>query len=206
MGDDFRSLVQQRLFPALGLRHSFIQVPASERARYAWGYGDDNKPIRLTPGMLSDETYGVRTTAADLIRFVQENIEPSGLPAGIREAIVQTHVGYFHAGPMTQDLIWEQYPYPVALESLLAGNSYRMLFQPVPVNPIVPPQPPRRNVWLNKTGTTNGFGAYVAFVPSRRLGIVLLANRNYPIPDRVVAAYRILRALGAAGGKGRRAT
>jgi beta-lactamase class C len=198
MGADFRSLMQQRLFPTLGLRHSFIEVPASERARYAWGFTGENKPIRMTPGTLSDETYGVRTTAADMIRFVQENIEPSELPSAIREAITQTHVGYFHAGPMTQDLIWEQYPYPVAPASLVAGKSARMFFRPVPVNAIVPPQKPMRNVWLNKTGSTNGFGAYVAFIPSKRLGIVLLANKAYPIADRVIAAYRILSALAPA--------
>jgi beta-lactamase class C len=195
MGDDFRSLMEQRLFPALGLRHTFIVLPRSERARYAWGVGDDDKPIRFTQGILWEETYGVRATAADMIRFVQENIDPSGLPAPMREAIEQTHVGYFHDGPMTQDLIWEQYPYPVALTSLLDGNSYRVFLHPTRVSAIVPPQRPMRNVWLNKTGSTNGFGAYVAFIPSKRLGIVLLANRNYPIPDRVAAAYRILSAL-----------
>jgi beta-lactamase class C len=197
MGATFRSLVQDRLFPALGLHQSFIEIPASERARYAWGFTDDDRPIRMTAGMLSDETYGVRTTAADMIRFVRENIDPSALPSGIREAVAQTHVGYFHAGPMTQDLVWEHYPYPVALNSLLAGNSYRMFLQPTRVDPIVPPRPATPNVWVNKTGTTNGFGAYVAFIPSKRLGIVLLANKNYPIPDRVVAAYRILSAIGA---------
>ena len=46
---------------------------------------------------------------------------------------------------------------------------------------------------FNKTGSTNGFGAYAAFVPSRRAGIVLLANRNYPIPARIDAAYAVLR-------------
>jgi beta-lactamase class C len=195
IGSDFRSLIQQRLFPALGLRKTFILIPASEHARYAWGFTDENKPIRMTAGMLSDETYGVRTTAADMIRFVQENIDPAALPSPIRDAVTQTHIGYFQAGPMTQDLIWEQYPYPVALTSLLSGNSVRMLLQPTPVKSIIPPQLPRQNVWLNKTGSTNGFGAYVAFIPSQRLGIVLLANKNYPIADRVVAAYRILRAL-----------
>ncbi len=196
--EDFRSLEQQRLFPALGLGHSFIVIPASERARYAWGFDDDGKPIRMTPGILWEETYGVRATATDMIRFVRENIDPSGLPAPLREAITQTHLGYFQDGPMTQDLIWEQYPYPVALTSLLDGNSYRVFLHPTRVSAIVPPQPPTRNVWLNKTGSTNGFGAYVAFVPSKRLGIVLLANRNYPIPDRVAAAYRILSALAPA--------
>ena len=187
--------MQQRLFPALGLHHSFIDIPASERARYAWGYTDGDKPIRMKTGTLSDETYGVRATATDMIRFVQENIDSSNLSLTLREAIAQTHVGYFCAGPMTQDLIWEQYPYPVALTSLLDGNSYRMFFQPVRAKAIVPPRQPMQRAWLNKTGSTNGFGAYVAFIPSKRLGIVLLANKNYPIPDRVAAAYRILSAL-----------
>lgn len=195
MGDDFRSLMQQRLLPALGLKHSFIAIPANERADYAWGYKDDDTPIRMKAGMLADETYGIRTTAGDMIRFVQENIDPSALPATIREAIVQTHRGYFRAGPMTQDLIWEQYAYPVALSALLAGNSSRMLFDPVPVKAIVPPQPPLQQAWLNKTGSTNGFAAYVAFVPAKKLGVVLLANKDYPIPDRVTAAYGIMRAL-----------
>lgn len=195
MGEDFRTLMQQRLFPALGLHHSFIAIPANERGRYAWGYTDDNTSIRMKTGMLSDETYGIRTTAADMIRFVQENIDPSGLPATIREAITQTHTGYFHAGPMTQDLVWEQYPYPVALPSLLDGNSPKMIFQPTRATAIVPPQPPMQKAWLNKTGSTNGFAAYVAFIPSKRLGIVLLANKDYPIADRVTAAYRILSVL-----------
>ena len=196
MGEDFRSLVQQRLFPALGLKHSFIAVPANEFPEYAWGYTSKGKPIRMAPGILSD-TYGVKTTAGDLIRFLQENIDPAGLSEPLQQAIAQTHTGYFRAGPMTQDLIWEQYPYPVALTSLQHGNSYKMILNPNPVRPIRPPQVPQKRVLLDKTGSTNGFGAYGAFVPSERLGIVLLANTNYPIPDRVSAAYRILSALHA---------
>jgi len=36
---------------------------------------------------------------------------------------VSTHTGYFKAGVMTQDLIWEQYQYPVALKTRLEANS-----------------------------------------------------------------------------------
>lgn len=197
MGQNFRSLAQGQLFPALGLKHTFIDIPASELPNYAWGYDDTGEPIRMKLGTLGHEAYGVRTTATDLIRFVQENIDPSGLPLSLRQAITDTHTGYFHAGPMVQDLIWEQYPYPVALASLLDGNAYTMIFTATPVRAIVPPEAPHPSVWLNKTGSTNGFGAYAAFVPAKRLGIVLLANRSYPIPDRVSAAYHILQALNA---------
>ena len=192
MREDFRSLVQRRLLPALGLHHTFIAIPAGKDADYAWGYTDEEQPIRMAAGTLSDESYGIRATAADVLRFVQENIDPSDLPAALREAVMQTHTGYFRAGGMTQDLIWEQYSYPVELRSLLHGNSYEMIFTPTPVVAVAPPQPPTAAAWLNKTGSTKGFAAYVAFVPSKKLGIVLLANKDYPIPDRVTAAYRIL--------------
>lgn len=116
-----------------------------------------------------------------------------------QRAITDTHTGYFQSGVLTQDLMWEQYPYPVELRTLQAGNSLEMALNGTPSTAIKPPLPPQQNVWINKTGSTSGFGAYVAFVPQKRIGIVMLANRNFPNEARVSAAHQILTALD--GGK-----
>ena len=195
MGQDFATLMDQRLFPGLGLKSSYIHVPKSVMENYAQGYTRENTPIRMDNAVLSAEAYGVKTTAPDMIHFLQENIKSTSLPEQLKRAIENTHTGYFKAGPMTQDLIWEQYPYPVTLNALLEGNSSTMAFDAVPVTEIEPPEKPREDVWINKTGSTNGFGAYVAFVPEKRLGIVILANKNYPNDARITAAFIILTAI-----------
>lgn len=195
LGGDFVPVMEGRLFPALGLTHTYLVVPAAQQARYAQGYTAKGSPVRLAPGVMGAEAYGVRTTAADMLRFVEANLGMLPLDAQWRRALLATHTGYYQVGPMTQDLIWEQYPFPVALPVLLAGNAPRMLFEANPAVALHPPQPPRDDVLLNKTGSTNGFGAYVAFAPKAGVGIVLLANRSYPIEGRVTAGYEILRQL-----------
>lgn len=195
MGEPFDDLMEGKIFPGLGLTHTYIRVPQDQMGNYAYGYSKSNKPIRVGPGALDSEAYGVKTTAADMIHFLEANMDSSKLDKTLQSAIATTHTGYYRIGDMTQGLGWEMYAYPTSLERLQAGNSNEMSRNPNKANKLVPPQPPRRDVLINKTGSTNGFGAYVAFVPANGIGIVMLANRNYPIPARIKAAYRILTAL-----------
>ncbi|MDP9731776.1 UNVERIFIED_ORG: beta-lactamase class C [Rhizobium sp. SORGH_AS260] len=194
MGQGYDAAMQDTLFPALGLKDTFTVVPKAKLANYAQGYTRNDEPARLTPGILSSEAYGVRSTATDMIRFVNANLGLEKLDGKIRQAIASTHTGYFAVGAMTQDLIWEQYARPVALKTLVQSNSGALL-KTVPVQEIAPPLKPGQDVFVNKTGSTNGFGAYVAFIPQRKLGIVILANKNYPNEDRVTAAVEILTAV-----------
>lgn len=197
MHQEFEGLMHGTLFPALGLKNTFITIPSSNTADYAQGYRRNGKPARMAPAVLSSEAYGVKSTATDMIRFIDANMGLVQLDGKLQQAMMRTHIGYFSVGAMTQDLIWEQYPFPATLQTLIDGNSAAML-KTIPASEIVPPMKPRHDVWINKTGSTNGFGAYVAFIPGEKLGIVILANKNYPNEDRVSAAYHILTALDAA--------
>ncbi|VVD69590.1 beta-lactamase/D-alanine carboxypeptidase [Pandoraea horticolens] len=195
MHGDFSTLVTEHVFKPLDMKHTFIRVPEDQQANYAWGYGKDDKPVRVTTAVFEKEAYGVKTTASDLLRFVRANLGTPVHDNSLQQAMRATHTGYFFDKPMTQDLAWEQYPYPVSVDALLEGNSTRMARESTPARELSPPMAPTPAAWVNKTGSMSGFGAYVAFVPSKQMGIVLLANKNYPMDERIRAAHHILTTL-----------
>ncbi|HCE3811874.1 TPA: PDC family class C beta-lactamase [Pseudomonas aeruginosa] len=195
LGQPFERLMEQQLFPALGLEQTHLDVPEAALAQYAQGYGKDDRPLRVGPGPLDAEGYGVKTSAADLLRFVDANLHPERLDRPWAQALDATHRGYYKVGDMTQGLGWEAYDWPISLKRMQAGNSTPMALQPHRIARLPAPQALEGQRLLNKTGSTNGFGAYVAFVPGRDLGLVILANRNYPNAERVKIAYAILSGL-----------
>ncbi|WP_265920991.1 class C beta-lactamase [Cupriavidus nantongensis] len=195
MGQPFEVLMEQTMFPALGLRSTYITVPKARMKDYAYGYARDGKAVRVTPGVLDAEAYGVKTTSSDMMRFVMANIDSSGLDQPLQRALATTRTGYFKVGDMVQGLAWEMYAWPAQPDSVLAGSSQQVVFEANPVARLEPPQAARSAMLVNKTGSTNGFGAYVAYVPSQRIGIVMLANKNYPVAERVKAAFKVLQYL-----------
>ncbi|AXA01031.1 PDC family class C beta-lactamase [Pseudomonas aeruginosa] len=195
LGQPFERLMEQQVFPALGLEQTHLDVPEAALAQYAQGYGKDDRPLRVGPGPLDAEGCGVKTSAADLLRFVDANLHPERLDRPWAQALDATHRGYYKVGDMTQGLGWEAYDWPISLKRLQAGNSTPMALQPHRIARLPAPQALEGQRLLNKTGSTNGFGAYVAFVPGRDLGLVILANRNYPNAERVKIAYAILSGL-----------
>jgi beta-lactamase class C len=194
MKGQFADLIEADLLPKLGVKQCFIRVPQAQMQNYAWGYRD-NKPIRMRQAVFDVEAYGLKCTAAGLLRFVEDNMRPGTLEMPVRRAVEATQVGYFKVGGTVQGFGWEQYPYPVALKRLVAGNSTEMSMKPNAASRIDPPLKPSGPTLFNKTGSTGGFSAYAAFVPEKGIGIVMLANKALQSPPRVTAAHAVLEAL-----------
>lgn len=196
LGQPFKVAMQNTLLPQLGLKNTYISVPADKAALYAQGYDKQQKPVRVSPGALDSEAYGIKTSAQDLAHYVMVNMHPDALENPLQQAIATTHTGYYTLNGMTQGLGWEYYPYPITLQALIDGNSTPMAMQAHKVDWLATPHVQPANVLFNKTGSTGGFGAYVAYVPSKDIGVVILANKNYPNAERVKVAHAILSALG----------
>ncbi|GME43096.1 MULTISPECIES: class C beta-lactamase [unclassified Pantoea] len=194
---DYEQAMERHVFQPLRLTRTYITVPPSMMLNYAWGY-KNGQPVRVSPGMLDAEAYGIKSTARDMLTFMQANIDPNRLSAGnavLRNAIRTAQSRYFKVGSLYQGLGWEIYDWPVDAETLLRDNDNAVALKPRPATQVNPVGPSQSASWVHKTGATNGFGAYIAFIPEQNSGIVLLANKNYPNPLRISVAWQILQAL-----------
>ncbi len=95
MSEPFDALMQSMLFPALGMKHSFIRMPSAQMKNYAQGYTESDAPIRMPAGVLGDEAYGIRTTAGDMVRFLRANMDLLVLDPKLQRAVDATHTGYY---------------------------------------------------------------------------------------------------------------
>ena len=190
----FSSLLEEIIFPQLNLKHTYVNVPEAQKTNYALGYDENNKPVRVNPGPLSDEAYGVKSTLPDMLKFVNSNLNIDKNSPAMKKSILDTHKGYFKVADsgMTQALGWEMFSYPTTSEILQASNSKQILMGSNPVVKVL--SQPKSKVF-HKTGSTNGFGAYVLFIPEEGFGLVMLMNKKIPNVDRIKAAYNVFETL-----------
>lgn len=191
MGMSYADAMQTDLFPALGLTNTWIDVPDHAAGAYAFGCDrETNAPIRVTPGVLDDEAYGVKSSARDMLRLLDVELGNADVSGEIRDAVARTQMGQFETRLYTQAMIWEAYPWPADTERLVEGNGYDFILKPQTMRDVTGVSD--ETVILNKTGSTNGFGGYVVMVPGEELGVVVLANRNYPNEARVRATLDLI--------------
>jgi CubicO group peptidase (beta-lactamase class C family) len=194
-GMGFEEAMVKRVLQPLNLKHTWIHVPASEAPQYAWGYRD-GKALHVGPGMLDAEAYGVKSTVEDMASWLQANMNPQQVREPmLQQGIEKAQSRYWRSGSLYQGLGWEMLNWPVAAATVINGSDNKVALAAQPVAAIEPPVAPVKASLVHKTGSTNGFGAYVAFIPEKQIGIVMLANKAYPNPERVKAAYTILDKL-----------
>ena len=199
LNQTFTAAVEEQLLAPLGMTRTFYNVPQKELAHYAQGYNKENKPVRLNAGRLSMEAYGIKSCAPDMLTYLEALMGVRPVSVQMRSAMDNILIGRFRVGGMTQCLAWERYAYPARLETLLQGNSDSIIFGSPEATPVVLPESLQESTLMNKTGSTNGFSTYVVFVPARKTGIVLMANKNLPIAERVRLAWRLLVLLETEG-------
>lgn len=188
----YRSAMQDLLFPKLGLQNTWLKVPDKKMGMYAQGYNANSEPVRLEDGPFAEEAYGVRSSARDLLAFLKQNIEPDTGDKSLDQALRDVRRPYYEVGSMLQGLIWESYRYPTDASVVVAGSAPGFSLKDQEVTSKEMKAEGRGELLFNKTGGTGGFGTYIVFVPSRKIGVVVLTNHANPTVERVALGLKIL--------------
>nr|AMJ32985.1 beta-lactamase [uncultured bacterium] len=88
-GMGYEQAMTTRVLKPLKLDHTWINVPKAEEAHYAWGYRD-GKAVRVSPGMLDAQAYGVKTNVQDMANWVMANMAPEK----VADASLKQGIGY----------------------------------------------------------------------------------------------------------------
>lgn len=194
-GMRFEEALKTRVLQHLKMNNTWVSVPEEYQHHYSWGYSN-NKPVRLLSGMLAAKTYGLISTVKDIATWAQANMDPEQVThETLQQGIKFAQSRYWRIGSMYQGLGWDIFNWPAEPHVVIYCSNRKVALEPQTAVEIIPPVSLVKTSWVHKTGSTRGFGAYVAFIPEKKIGIVILANKNYPNDDRIKAAYTILNAL-----------
>ncbi len=193
---NFQQAMKTRVIEPLKLSNTWFNIPKLHEKNYAWGYVN-NQPRHVSPGMLDDESYGLKSSIEDMTQWMYINMDSNTVKSNtLRKGITLSQLGYYYSeNKIYQGLGWEMYDYPVNEELVMRNSSNDVALLAKEIQEVKPEHMNGRQLFIHKTGATNGFGAYVAFIPSEKIGIVMLANKNFPNAERVKAAFAILNAL-----------
>ena len=147
-GLSYEEAVRRRVCLPLGMRDTFVDVPAHARARVAQGHtrrGRPRPPFE-DPALLGAGS--LRSTAADMLRFLGANLEPP-------------------AGPLGAGIELAQRPRARMARRFEIGLGWTI----APVR-----RRPFRMHWHN--GGTGGFRSFAAFVRDAGTAVVVLGNTN----------------------------
>ena len=100
----YDSLVIKLICDPLHMNDTRLEVPAADSSRFVQGYGPRGREVRAWPMKAFAGAGGLRSTAADMLKYAQANI--GGAPPPLNQAILLGHTSTFRDKDVDMGLGW----------------------------------------------------------------------------------------------------
>jgi beta-lactamase class C len=182
-GQDWESLLKAKVLLPRKMESTFQNVPAEKRPHVAQGFGQDKKPADLLP---EDWVYypagALKSTASNLGSYLSSWNE---------KFFQYLNENVCFSNHSCQGLGIEMHPLADLTQTFTnveftVGKGY----DPTTKKEIK--LAPLDEIFIDKTGSADGMSAYIAMIPKKRLGVVVLCNQ-WNVKDRITLGRKILQ-------------
>ena len=170
-GSSYEALVKRDVCLPLGMNDTTITLDGTQRPRAAqsyravWRWGPLVLALRSAPWFEANDLGGagaLRSTAADMLRYLQANMHPDGQP--LEHALQESHRVLFKEDERTAyGMNWIHVQSQRLQQEIICHN-----------------------------GGTGGFRSFIGFTGDRRLGVMILSNSSEDVDDLAVDLLRDL--------------
>lgn len=161
-GQGLPAILEQELFLPFGMAGTCFSIPEKDTSLFVQGYSQAGRPAPMWNVMSHKGAFGLKSTPADLIRFMQQYLEP----AKDWEAVFS-------------ELYMDPVPTGIRKNTWM-GYGWHLIY------------PKRKVRVLAHTGSTGGYMAYMAMVPETGTGVLVLANSPYGVRGLGLLVLRML--------------
>lgn len=190
-GKTINELYLAQILKPLHMQPIGIHVPDTLQLYYAQGYDENGKTVQPTTTLFFPAAGSMRASSQDMAAFLQAAIGLPHTPEKITKAMRLTQTPTVSTAQTLQGLSWVIYPLALYSKETLLNPPTKMDRGPMPSNSVNNAnfEP---NALIDKTGGTEGFRSYIAVLPNKKSGIVLLANRVVSTGEIVKVSREIL--------------
>ena len=182
---DYSDLYRRHILNPLKMVNG-VSVPNALMKYYAQGYNVNGKPLPREELGVFPAAYDIKASAADMQRFLSAAIGLKDTPPRVLYPMKLTQSMFIKLNDNDyQGLAWQIHSIKDMGDiNWLLNMSDRQGYGAADVQTIYQRPVYSGNVLADKTGSTNGFRAYIAVIPNKQSGIVILVNKN--IPERAI--------------------
>jgi beta-lactamase class C len=186
---NFNQLYRTKILAPLGMQPIALTVPQKLDVFYAKGYNVDGNAVPPETLGLFPAAGDMKASVEDMGKFLAASIGLPGTPESIFYPIRMTQTAYVAVGETDLGLAWQIHEIDSKhIKSLLkASNELGLDIEKV--SGVYAEPKFDGNQLIDKSGTTSGFKTYIAVIPSKKTGVVVLTNRRTN-GNQVVAAGR----------------
>lgn len=150
------------------------------KQNYAQGYDQNNHPVSHIEEGLFPAAYGIKVSVEDSRHFLSAAIGLTGTPERIFYPMRMTQAAFVKLSDRQQGLAWQIHEIKSNTINTLLHEPDDAHLGPYPVIETYERALFNGDALIDKAGSTAGFRAYVAVIPNKKSGIIILVNKSVP--------------------------